>query len=158
MLRSIAAQTEARLYSNTSSPELERLYEACRKFGHDRGPTLDETVGLLKSYEPFVSKIYIVLDALDECLDRDNLLGTLVTLMKPEDKFQIFMTSRRERAIIDGLMTSGVTPMSIPEDALKHDLNIFLTSAFHHDAHLRRLPDGLKDLCQKVLSDRAGSM
>ena len=158
MLKSIAVQIESSSTSDRLSPALEHLYSECKKSGPGRQPTLDEVTHLIAHLEVSAPKFYIILDALDECQDRDKLLEIIKVLSESVFKAKFFVTSRREQDIIDTLTEEKFSPLSIVEDAIKRDIEIYVNSVLENDIHLGRLPEESKSLIQKTLIDGANSM
>jgi hypothetical protein len=158
MMSSIAAQIESSLCYDKLSPALKRLYADCQRTGSCRQPTLDEVMNLIAALLTLIPRVYIVLDALDECRDREKLLEAIVGLRKSAVKAKFFVTSRQESDIIEALTEDGFTTISILDDAIKHDIELFINSALQNDTHLRRLPKDLKSHIQSTLTDGAKSM
>jgi hypothetical protein len=158
MMRCIASQIEGSLCCDKISPALERLYRSCQRGGSRRQPTFDEVANLIVSLSALTPRLYIVLDALDECQDRDKLLEAIVALRKSAATAKLFVTSRQESDIIEALTEDGFTPMPILDDAVKHDIELYIRSVLQNDAHLRRLPNDVKRHIQQTLIDGAKSM
>lgn len=158
MIRSIAVQLETSSFADRLSPALEHLYSECQRTGSGRQPTLDEVTKLIAKLQEYVPKFYIVLDALDECQDRDKLLEAIATLTESVVKAKLVVTSRREQDIIQNLTEIDFTSISILEDASKRDIEIYVNSVLINDIYLRRLPEDSKCLIQKTLIDGAKSM
>jgi hypothetical protein len=156
MMSSIAAQIESSLCYDKLSPALRRLYADCQR--SCRQPTLDEVMNLATALLMLIPRVYVVLDALDECRDRGKLLEAIVGLRKSAGKTKFFVTSRPESDIIEALTEDGFTTISILDDAIKHDIELFINSALQNDTHLRRLPKDLKSHIQSTLVNGAKSM
>ncbi len=158
MLRSIAVQIETSLFYGRLSQALEQLYSDCQKTGSGRQPTLGEVTDLIVALSALAPKIYIILDALDECQNRDKLLEAIIALKRSAVEAKFFVTSRQEQDIIEGLTENGFAPMTILEDAIKHDIELYISSTLHNDTHLCRLPEELKRHIQNTLTAGAKSM
>jgi hypothetical protein len=77
--------------------ELTRLYEKHEKLGSR--PSLDELVGLFQELSK-ATTIYIIVDALDECLDKDDSRNILLQqLSRLRGGCNILMTSRSSVSI-----------------------------------------------------------
>jgi hypothetical protein len=158
MVRSIALQIETSLLHDRLSRALEQLYSDCQKTGSGRKPTLDEVTDLIIALSAFAPKVFVILDALDECQNREELLEAIITLKKCAVKAKLFVTSRQEPDIIEGLTEDGFAPVTILEDAIKDDIGLYVSSTLRNDTHLRRLPEELKRHIQSTLTAGAKSM
>jgi hypothetical protein len=158
MIRSAAAQLEAEATSRCLSPMLESLYSKCCGTGKRREPTLDEAVNLLASYSVEGSSTYIVLDALDECTDRVNLMSAMETLRKTAPNIKFFVTSRREPDLVESLTEDWFQGLPIEGDALTDDIQLYIRSTLRNDPLLRKLPEDLKDHVQRTLVEGSQSM
>jgi hypothetical protein len=158
MMRSVAVQIETSLLHNKVSPALEQLYSTCQKTGSGRNPTLDEVTNLIMALSAVAPNVYIILDALDECQNREELLEAIATLKGSVVNAKLFVTSRQEQDIIEGLTEDGFTPMTILEDSIEHDIGLYVSSILRNDTHLRRLPEGLKHHIRNTLNAGAKSM
>ncbi|EXJ54732.1 hypothetical protein A1O7_10073 [Cladophialophora yegresii CBS 114405] len=151
MIRSVAAQLENEASPHCLSPELECLYSKCCGSGKNREPTLDEAVNLLISYSVGESSTYLVLDALDECRDRVNLISVLRKLREIAPNIKLFVTSRRETDLVDGLTEDRFQGSPIEGDALMDNIRLYIRSTLANDRLLQKLPEDLKDHIQRTL-------
>lgn len=158
MMRSIAAQIENSLCYDGLSQALEHLYSDCQNAGSSRQPTLDEVTNLIVALSALAPTVYIILDALDECQNRDKLLKAIITLKESAIRAKLFVTSRQEHDIIECLTKDGIAPMTVLEDAIKVDIGLYVSSTLHNDPHLRRLPEELKTHILSTLNAGAKSM
>lgn len=103
------------------------------------------------NYQPLV-----VVDALDECKDVENLLDSLLTLVGGGMRF--FMTSRPLRIIKDGLR--GVCSISSDKmkGAVSADIALHVTRELDSRQRLRDLEGGFKMEIRSILCDRADCM
>ncbi|KAH7073704.1 ankyrin repeat-containing domain protein [Paraphoma chrysanthemicola] len=84
---------------------------------HDHGkrqPTLDSLLNLVRELAQGIHHIYIVLDALDECSQRPELLEVISIMAQwPSGNTHILVTSRRERDLESSLEDLGDRENSI---------------------------------------------
>ena len=151
MIRSVAAQLECEASLPCLSPTLEHLYSTCCGSGRSREPTLDEALSLLSSYSVNASNTYIVLDALDECKDRVNIITAIKTLKEAASYIKLFVTSRREADLVEGLTKDFSQGLPIEGDALIDDIRIYVNSVLRLDPLLVKLPEHLKTHVEHVL-------
>ena len=73
-------------------------------YENDRQPTLDALLELMQQIIRGLPQSYIILDALDECNDRMELMNILETLCRWQlENLHLLLTSRRERDIESSL-------------------------------------------------------
>ncbi|KAL9133097.1 MAG: hypothetical protein Q9175_005728 [Cornicularia normoerica] len=96
MIRSLLSQLS--MHCASVSPELETLYSSCMNGG--RKPTFEALLETLHQMTTAFENTFIVLDALDECKERPELLADIERLVSWEDTdLRILATSRREKNI-----------------------------------------------------------
>ena len=86
---------------------LVNLYACCGN-GHQE-PTLGDLQNTLQTILDGFSSTFIILDALDECTEREKLLGWIHTFMLGKDKnvgLHLIVTSRPEQEIEDKFKSS----------------------------------------------------
>ena len=151
MLYSFLAQLSA-----TSVPsEIRHLYDICGR--GTREATINELSGTLISIMRQMNKIYIVIDALDECSDRKTLLQILKTWCEMKDINTLF-TSRREHDI--GLVLTGIVDYEIPieDERVDVDINLHVRRCLRDDPDLNNWQDDLKSTIIQTLTSKAKGM
>ena len=100
MIRSLLSQLS--MHCASVSPVLETLYSTCMDGG--RSPTLEALLETLHQFAAAFEKTFLILDALDECNARTELLADITEILSWKDTtFRILATSRREKGIEDSL-------------------------------------------------------
>lgn len=108
MIRSLIYQ----LSIYCSDPVLQDLYSSCSNGG--RQPTGEVLLVTLHQMMTLMGDTYIILDALDECTERDELLTDLEEIVSWKDTdFHLLTTSRKETDIEEAL-----TPLSHIRDRI----------------------------------------
>jgi len=81
--------------------QMERRHQKCDNGNRQpsKGSLINTTLSLVSASE---GRIYLVLDALDECCEWENLLDTVGQILVVGD-VNLLITSRRERELADGL-------------------------------------------------------
>lgn len=104
----------------TLGEELHRLYE--KYSGRQRKPSFHDYLGLLKSVTNAFSEVYIVIDALDECLDRHggHIWNRLLNQLKfAVSNIHLFCTSRDIRDTGESLTGSVCIRIQADEAIIK---------------------------------------
>ena len=84
-------------------PVLEALYTSCMDGG--RKPTFEALLKSLHQLAATFRKTFLILDALDECIARPELLASIEVLVGWEDtNLRVLVTSRREKDIEDSML------------------------------------------------------
>lgn len=120
-----------------------------------RKPSLEELVPLLPALVGEFDRIYIVIDGLDECLERQSLLEALVGL-DSNSRTHLLVTSREE---VDIKRKFNEKPaVCIQDDNVARDVEIYVKSEIEKQPKLKRLPDELKTKVIRELVKGAHSM
>lgn len=154
MLAGLAKQ----LLSDPSRPpeNLEKLRKQCQD--ERRQPRLGEAADLIRSSMPLYARVFVIVDALDECVETDgnqeHLLSQLLQLQS-QCKFRLFATSRPIPRIQARFQDPNIAKLEIR--ATEHDIRMYV------EANLSRLPsfvskDGLlqEEIKKSILSSTDG--
>lgn len=116
----------AQLCSQLHFPlELQLAFTHSSSGGQKRGPTLSmltETVNMLAKE----NKIILLIDALDECDKRDNILNAISSL-KGADNINLLITSRTELDIQEGLYFFNLLRIESNLDAVDEDIRSYIS-------------------------------
>jgi len=132
LLRSLIARLSDQ--SKGIPPPLRELYA-----NGDRRPSivaLENTLGkILDGFE----KAYIIVDALDECTDREGVLKwiTRITSQKPGN-VHLVVTSRPERDIRDAFEELRACCVDVARDSSNHDIVAYLDRELETDRKLKK--------------------
>jgi hypothetical protein len=153
MVRSLIRQ-----FATQGSANLEpliTLYKRC----HDGGsqPSIASLWAVLLSILDSFPNAYIVVDALDECTEREKVLKWIkaVTELKKRT-FHLLVTSRDDEDIAARLRT--LDPLSFPLGSalVNHDIEQYIDNNLHKFA--RRLDDRVIAKIKGELTEKAGGM
>ncbi|EXJ68500.1 uncharacterized protein A1O5_08293 [Cladophialophora psammophila CBS 110553] len=138
--------------------ELELLYGRC-SHGQQQ-PAEDVIHSLFRKVMDTPREKYIVLDALDECTDREGLLTFLRELIasKPRD-LRVLATSRRERDIDDELSPVADYNINILQSAVvDEDIRVYIRDRMATDKGLKKWPDPVQTEITTALMEKADGM
>lgn len=103
--------------------------------------------------------VFIVIDALDECEDRTNLLEHVESIFNWQlDHLHILFTSRREKEIEDSFEPLAVTQIPIRSDNVDSDIRTHIRDRLQKDARLKRWPASVKLEIEDALMSKADGM
>jgi hypothetical protein len=142
------------LQGNDILQDLERLYRKCGS-GQQQPPE-DVIQSLFGKAVACPEQKYIILDALDECTDRQQLL-LFVREIKPRD-LHVLATSRREKDIEDELSSIADHNINIQSALVDMDIRIYISDRMATDTKLKKWPDSVQNEIATALMERAGGM
>lgn len=116
---------------------LEALY-AINQNGHQQ-PSRQGLVDTLKSILGLFPKTYIILDALDECTDREELL-VLIEEINRWGAVQILATSRKEKDIEEALHPLVTCQICIQDAQIDNDIKLYIRHRLQNDSKLKKWP------------------
>ncbi|KAG9526562.1 Pfs, NACHT and ankyrin domain protein, partial [Aureobasidium melanogenum] len=129
-------------HGERSYREVEQLYKSCKN--GESQPSTQSLIRKLESVLQETSRVTVVLDALDECTTRRELLQWLAeTSAKKFSGIQIIATSRKEYDIEDAFakwLTNDVM-LSIQQLEVDQDIQAYVHARIRSDAGLERWRD-----------------
>ena len=161
LISSLIVQLSVSAQGEIYSDSLYELYS--RSQGGRYQPSYDGLVRTLRSMLQLYQKTYIILDALDECMDREGLLKLLQEITKGSSEkaqVQVLATSRKEwdiENILDSLFPRKVS-VDIQSNQVNDDIQLYISETLRHDTRLKKWPASVKDEISKKLADDASGM
>lgn len=151
-LRSLVAQLFAQ---NMSIPEtLQTLYSNSQD--GQQQPKTDEVVATLESFLEESRETYIILDALDECTDREEILALIREIHGNKTrKLHILATSRRKRDIEEALERLNTGQVRIQDAQTRQDIQLYIRKRLDNDTMLKKWPEAVKIEAENALMDGA---
>lgn len=138
-----------------------QIAEALYNF-HSRGsttPTMQEMKATIQRMLEMTPTIYLLVDALDECRDREGLLDFLVGLRSwNQANLRVFVTSRRETDIEDSLGTVATHKIPLEESVVDGDILSYVEHQLQHDAKLSKWSQDLRMEIRTALLEGANGM
>lgn len=137
MLRSLLCQLLQR--SVVIPKDVDALFSSCENGQRQLSPhrTMEAIQQTLQEF----THVYIVLDALDECMQRSDLLGMLETMAGwPLDNLHLLMTSRKERDIersLEGYVEEE-DAVYLQRDVVDQDIQRYVQQRLHDDKGLAK--------------------
>ena len=136
---------------------LVNLYARCGN-GHQE-PTLDDLQNTLQRIVDGFSSTFIVLDALDECAEREKLLNWIQTFILKKDinhRLHLIVTSRPEQEIEDKL--KPYHHLDLVKESDNHDLRDYLDHQLYNDSHLQKWNSETQEQIKLKLMEQADGM
>ena len=136
---------------------LVNLYARCGN-GHQE-PTLGDLQNALQTILDGFSSAFIILDALDECTERERLLNWIQTYILEKDKnlgLHLIVTSRPEQEIEDKFKSSHSLDLVKASENL--DLVAYLDYQLQNDSELQKWSSETQEQIKLKLMEQADGM
>jgi len=136
---------------------LANLYACCGD-GHQE-PTLGDLQNTLQTILDGFSSTFIILDALDECTEREKILNWIQTFILGKDKnlgLHLIVTSRPEQEIEDKFKSSHY--LDLVKESENHDLVAYLDYELQNDSDLQKWNSNIQEQIKLKLIEQADGM
>ena len=158
MLRSLIAQLSQQTHDEENP--LNKLYFACGT-GVSQ-PSLPMLMKTLRELVQSFADVFIILDALDECKERNNLMANVEDMAEWKlASLHMLVTSRKEKDIEESLseLLKDEHRMCVQSARNKGDIRTYVRSRIQTDRRLRRWqkPDVHTEI-ETILVEKAGGM
>ena len=121
-------------------------------------PSFNDFVSALMSVLQGRPKVYILLDALDECSEQEKLLKFICTIESTCKNANIFVSSRREYNITEALVDRVKYDFDMKTAAVDADIELFVQNFLSTDRALGKWPSDIKAEIKDQLCRRSGGM
>jgi ankyrin repeat domain-containing protein 50 len=153
-IRSIVQQVVRQ--SRCATDLLEQLYERHGKGLHQ--PSDQSIVALLREVLELQDTSFLVLDALDECNEREKFLKIFCEIIKLElPGLHVIATSRLEQDIGEYLRPLAYLVINIEGAAVDEDIRTYISSQLTTDRRLKKLTKYHDDILDTMMR-KAGGM
>ena len=99
---------------------------------------------------------YILIDALDECFDWEEILEFIGTLHKWDlCQCHLLVTSRKEQQIVESMMAMNPMEIDMSQMPVDSDIEKYIDSMLHSSVELKKWGPSEKDLIKQVLVEKA---
>ena len=136
---------------------LVNLYACCGN-GH-KEPTLGDLQDTLGTILDGFSSTFIILDALDECTEREKLLNWIQSFILEKDnnlRLHLIVTSRPEQEIEDKFKSSDY--VDLVKESENHDLVAYLDYQLQNDSDLQKWDSETQEQIKLKLMEHADGM
>jgi hypothetical protein len=115
-------------------------------------------IRILKSILEGHRQVYIIVDALDECTEREDLLEVLFETTKVKSGLHILVTSRQERDILEGLEGIVTQSFNLGGSEINKDIAVHVHSQIVNHPKLRKWPHAVRIDIEETLVAKAQGM
>jgi hypothetical protein len=155
ILRSLLAQLIAR------KPEMIQadFHDLMQSMKDNSDPPFDalELSDLIMRASGHYSDVTLVIDAVDECMPREEFLPFFKRL-EPENNIRVYVTSRRERDIRDLFVGRPDIPLEGVRDSVLADMESHIRSELESGIGYSKIPNRIKDEIIRSLLQGSGGM
>jgi len=146
----------SQISSNTIPRAVYQLYEQCHH--GTRSPSLDELVKTLLACDLEGRRLYLIVDALDECSEGTKLLKSLERILQSANEVSLLVTSRKEYEIEDTLGLLIEDSISMDDKHVDPDIRKHVEHCLQEDRKLSKWDVGIKTEIVEALVSRANGM
>lgn len=133
---------------------LEQLYQKCGN--GQQQPAEDVIRSLLKDAIACTGHKYIMLDAMDECVDREDFLTFIRELVNSQQQgLRVMITSRRERDIEEQLNLLAHYNIDIQSAIVDEDIRVYIRDRLVTDSKLKKWPELVQKEIMTVMMEKA---
>ena len=139
---------------------LQTLEELYQRYENGQQQPAEEAVrSLLKDAIACTGHKYIILDALDECANREDFLIFIRELVQSQRKgLRIMITSRREKDIQEQLGSIANYDINIQSAIVNEDIRIYVRNRLATDSKLKKWPATVQEDIVATLMKKADGM
>lgn len=154
LICSLILQLSARQSDNSKA--LDQLY--ARNNDGDQQPNVNQLVTTLHDILEESPETYIILDALDECVDRQELLKLVQEFLDWKiGSLHVLVTSRKERDIETALDPLCTGQISVHDAQDNRDIQLYIDDRLKSDPKLKMWPVKIREeINEKLKSDAHG--
>jgi osmotically-inducible protein OsmY len=138
-------------------PCLDALFTRCQN--GEQQPTTDALADTLREILGSFQQAFVILDALDECMEREELLELIETILAWKiENLHILATSRNEKDINDFLESLVTGQISIEGASVDADIRTHIREQLKKDSKLRKWPANIQTEIEETLMKGAAGM
>lgn len=122
-------------------------------------PSTDDLVSILENMLGDFKQIFLIVDALDECKEMEELLGLIETIVGWDlENLHLLATSRRLKDIEESLKPMLTDEICIQSALVNADIHIHIRERLQNDAKLKKFPADVKLEIETTLMEGAQGM
>ena len=122
-------------------------------------PSIDVLSSLLKDIVGLHTEVFLVIDALDECQERDDLLDWLGEFTDSNLlNVHLLLCSRKEKDIEDALRPLVDSQISIRDADVDPDIRVYVQDRLSRDRKLKKWPIEVKEEIERSLMEKVNGM
>jgi len=138
--------------------DVQSAFQKAKKEVGGRGLRLPDMVQMLKQALATLPRVFICIDALDECIPKHllELLGSLKGILHESHKTRIFFTGRPQ--VETEIAKYFITGIIIPINPKTHDIERYLEKKLEMDTECDAMSDSLRADILRIIPQRISGM
>ena len=137
--------------------EIQRLHDESTR--HQQQPSLSSLMQTFLSLIRHFRRVYIVIDALDECTEREDLLHFINQIVNQKaQNASVLVASRREQDFVTELEGITTRSLCVQDARTEDDIRLFIQNRLVEDPKLKKRPDSVKREIEQSLVAGAHGM
>jgi len=122
-------------------------------------PTIGALKKVLRDILGMFQDVFIILDALDECIERQALLEWIIDVVDQNlDNLHLLVTSRKEKDIEDCLASCVSSEVNIQSTAVDPDIQVYVREQLSSNPKLKKWSMKVREEIEAVLMHGAHGM
>jgi hypothetical protein len=139
------------------SEEVDELYKSCNE--GQRQPCVDDLVKILVALCSGSHRTYVIVDAMDECTERKQLLTFLCTIIQTDViQVNVLVTSREEQDISESLSAVVAKSVNLECAGLDADIERYISKCLDNDSDWQNDTSEVKEEIREALLKGAHGM
>ena len=137
---------------------VQTAFQKAREVVGGRGLRLPDMVQMLRQTVATLPRVFICIDALDECLPKHRLelLRSLKDILEESPRTRIFITGRPQ--VETEISRYFATSVTVPISPKTHDVKRYLENKLEMDTELDAMSDALRADILKIIPERISEM
>jgi len=137
--------------------QVHEIYNQCNN--GNQQPTLQGLINTLFSLLANSQRTYVIIDALDECSERKQLMTVINQIIKNSSlRVNLLATSRKEQDILEGLQGVIDIQINLEGDGIDADIDLHIRKCLESDQRLKKWNSLIKQEILEVLVAGAHGM
>ena len=134
------------------------MFQKAKRAVGGRGLRLSDVVQMLKRAVVMLPKVYICIDALDECPPKHllELLGSMKEVLKESPRTRIFLTGRPQ--VEEEITRYFATRLTVPVIPKTDDIKSYLENKLRMDPEPIAMSDRLRADILRIIPERVSEM
>ena len=120
--------------------------------------TLPTSPRWIAATEFYKSSTYTIIDALDECVDREDVLSLVRQIVDWKGGVHLLATSRKEKDIDEALSVCAMHQIDVQNEDVNADIRLHVRKQIQDDPKLAAWPLQIQQEIEQTLGSRANGM
>lgn len=121
-------------------------------------PTLESLIVTFHALLLQLDDTYVIIDAMDECTDRETMLNMITQILSWKTSVQILATSRKEGDILEALQSLTTRQICIESSLVDADIRTFISQKLQNDSKFKKWSPTIHSKIETTLVEGAHGM